>query len=412
MNDFERLVYNFVADYPWARKPIAQSYQLVMNLIPTKSSIPKQHKVITGAFHGFHDKIPWDHKNELLLSHRYDASSTLTTAERSPIQIGLIDPDYVFRTVSTSTCWNWQQGSMLQWLGRDGLFAFNDFDTQPCIRIFDSHGIETAKLDSHMGAAHPNGKYILGYDFGRLNIGASEYGYRVLHNSGATDLCPNNEGLWLTDCHSNKRTLIADLKTLANNNPEQTMQHAYHFVTHTTYSDNGEYFSFLHRWRTKMGRLYSRLFIGNPTFDKIEHLPFYDISHLSWINNDSLIAYGWPEKGQPGYVIINVGRKDWQALNLSIPNVDGHPQVTQGRLMVTDTYPDSRRMQSLYLCDLNSKSSKLVVKTKIPMKYRNARRCDFHPRWNRTGTQISFDSAHSGVRSTYIIDYADVANDA
>jgi hypothetical protein len=31
-------------------------------------------------------------------------------------------------------------------------------------------------------------------------------------------------------------------------------------------------------------------------------------------------------------------------------------------------------------------------------------RCDLHPRWNRSGTQASFDSVHEGSRQVYVID--------
>jgi hypothetical protein len=31
-------------------------------------------------------------------------------------------------------------------------------------------------------------------------------------------------------------------------------------------------------------------------------------------------------------------------------------------------------------------------------------RCDLHPRWNRTGTQVCIDTSHSGTRQIYVID--------
>jgi hypothetical protein len=34
-------------------------------------------------------------------------------------------------------------------------------------------------------------------------------------------------------------------------------------------------------------------------------------------------------------------------------------------------------------------------------------RCDLHPRWNRDGTQVCFDSAHEGERQVYAIDVRD-----
>ena len=38
-------------------------------------------------------------------------------------------------------------------------------------------------------------------------------------------------------------------------------------------------------------------------------------------------------------------------------------------------------------------------------------RCDLHPRWNRDGTKVCFDSTHEGERQVYVIDVADIVAD-
>ena len=35
-------------------------------------------------------------------------------------------------------------------------------------------------------------------------------------------------------------------------------------------------------------------------------------------------------------------------------------------------------------------------------------RCDPHPRWNRQGTQVCFDSLHEGHRQVYVMDVSEV----
>ena len=37
-------------------------------------------------------------------------------------------------------------------------------------------------------------------------------------------------------------------------------------------------------------------------------------------------------------------------------------------------------------------------------------RCDLHPRWNRDGTKVCFDSAHEGARQLYVMDVSSVVN--
>jgi hypothetical protein len=36
-----------------------------------------------------------------------------------------------------------------------------------------------------------------------------------------------------------------------------------------------------------------------------------------------------------------------------------------------------------------------------------ALKCDLHARWDRSGTRIALDSAHSGSRQLYIVDVAE-----
>jgi hypothetical protein len=35
-------------------------------------------------------------------------------------------------------------------------------------------------------------------------------------------------------------------------------------------------------------------------------------------------------------------------------------------------------------------------------------RCDLHPRWNRDGTQVCFDSTHEDSRQMYVIDVSSI----
>ena len=44
-----------------------------------------------------------------------------------------------------------------------------------------------------------------------------------------------------------------------------------------------------------------------------------------------------------------------------------------------------------------------------PDVFRGASRCDLHPRWNRTGTQICVDSVQKGCRQMYIVDVSELA---
>jgi Tol biopolymer transport system component len=84
---------------------------------------------------------------------------------------------------------------------------------------------------------------------------------------------------------------------------------------------------------------------------------------------------------------------------------DGHPSVSpDGRYLVTDTYPDRRRQQSLLLFDLQTQELEVLGRFLLPVNFYAETRVDLHPRWSPDGSLISIDSGHRGHRGTYILD--------
>ncbi len=115
---------------------------------------------------------------------------------------------------------------------------------------------------------------------------------------------------------------------------------------------------------------------------------------------------------------------------------DGHPSFWPGdrRWLVTDCYPDPAGFRNLFLVDVSSGRvidlgrlgtpvlapadgvddylrrsgvSHAVVAQSGGWSYfrsRSGYSCDFHPRFNRRGTQVCIDSMHSGRRQVYLVD--------
>ena len=82
---------------------------------------------------------------------------------------------------------------------------------------------------------------------------------------------------------------------------------------------------------------------------------------------------------------------------------DGHPSFSpDGTKVVTDTYPDRTRLSSIYC--MNGDTVKRIARVFTPFKYDNEVRCDLHPRWNRKGTEICFDSVFEGQRGLYVVE--------
>ena len=77
--------------------------------------------------------------------------------------------------------------------------------------------------------------------------------------------------------------------------------------------------------------------------------------------------------------------------------------------MITDSYPNALRLQSLYVYDFGSKTTKCIGKFLMPEKFQTKKVenhwcVDLHPRLNKNGTIVCFDNAYSGVRSLATID--------
>ena len=56
------------------------------------------------------------------------------------------------------------------------------------------------------------------------------------------------------------------------------------------------------------------------------------------------------------------------------------------------------------------KESTTIARVFAPFKYDNDTRCDLHPRWNRAGNKICFDSVFEGHRGLYTVEVCTESN--
>ena len=76
--------------------------------------------------------------------------------------------------------------------------------------------------------------------------------------------------------------------------------------------------------------------------------------------------------------------------------------------MLYDSYPDKENYRHLYLYNLKLKKGIELGRYYSFPHISGDIRCDLHPRWNRSGTAISFDSIHEGQRHIYCADLNEV----
>ena len=125
------------------------------------------------------------------------------------------------------------------------------------------------------------------------------------------------------------------------------------------------------------------------------------VSHCCWKNKDEILSFLRKNKMDQYYLLkdkTSYYKMFWKDLN-----TDGHCTYSfDSKYVITDTYPNHKRMASIYLCEEKNKYIK-ILSVFSPFKYDNNVRCDLHPRWNHKGNKISFDSVHEGRKGLYVI---------
>ncbi|MGD0423876.1 MAG: hypothetical protein ABSA92_10525 [Candidatus Bathyarchaeia archaeon] len=90
-------------------------------------------------------------------------------------------------------------------------------------------------------------------------------------------------------------------------------------------------------------------------------------------------------------------------------NEDGHCSFSpDGRWVLIDTFPDANHTITLKVFEWTTEKKIILGRYRSPPPYGELR-CDFHLRWNRTGTSICFDSIHEGIRQLYTMDVSNLA---
>lgn len=417
--------------YPACKKTIKRIYQGLMYAISPK--IKSEGNIIRISpndcsneyFFGYYDKSPWDITDRYMLCMR--AKNTWSeVAPKVKAEILLIDTkrdendsERVIKISETHT-WNVQQGCMLQWLGPDyrNRIIFNDFrNGQYCSVILELDFEEGIKVKAERVINAPvysvaeDGTFALTLDFSRLHRLRPGYGYSNLPEETKNERLPEGPCIWKIDILNNRITPILSYTDFYEFEHREEMENAEHKVNHIMISPNGKRFMVLHRW-LKGEKKYSRLVTCNIDGTDMYNLSDDDmVSHCYWKNSNQIFAFENRKQYGNGYYLMKDQTQDFIRFWPGI-DYDGHPSFSpDGEKIVFDRYPDKCRMASIMISDSkNRRSSEVqtVAKVFAPFKYDNDIRCDLHPRWNRNGDKVCFDSVFEGHRGLYIIPIAKV----
>ena len=404
MNRFERFFYNIVRFSPKVKRIIIYIYHRLFSFIPIKK-IKTDYNIIIrkGYFFGFHDKCPWSPDNKLLLAHKFKADLRMPTSDEK-IEIGYFSGNNQteFNSIATTRTWNWQMGSMLQWLGNRNNIIFNDYDNSVHIsKMVDINGKLLQQYQQPISAVSPDGNHALSHSFVRLRKAAPAYGYANFDYDSASENIPNNDGIYLLNLKSGKSKILFSIFEISEVDAGNYTNDSYHYFTHCLFSPSGKRFAFYHRWLEKNNQTWTRLLTCNIDGSDIFKFDFAGVvTHLAWKDDKHLLAYGYKKNIGDNYYLLEDKTNNFNIIGKDQFKSDGHPQFTPDREnLITDTYPDRLRRQYLIRYNINMNKRDDLIILKSPLSFNGDYRCDLHPRWDRFGKSVAFDSSHTGKRA-------------
>lgn len=354
------------------------------------------------VFFGYYDLKQFNSNGDKLLAHvtPYKANPNEDDAE-----IVWIDPvTSEFHTIAKSRAWSWQQGSRLRWhpLLSDTCL-YNDLeDSEYVLKQIDlSSGISkivcsaTYDIDDKF-------QYGIKVNFERLQRLRPGYGYSRIGDYTKNDTRPAKDGIIRIDLSTGHEQLLFSLKELSENLPDDSK---YHYINHVCFSPSGNKFMFFHIWTQGASFPWNmRFYVCNTDGSNLIMLEDdVRISHYHWIDDDRIVATRNIKGKEYSYVIYNICTMNNIVLKNDCLMVDGHPNLFRHGF-VTDTYPQSNRMQYLYLSDFEGRKCENIASIySNPTNY-GEHRCDLHPR-SFKDKYLTVDSAVKGnVRSVLLFE--------
>ncbi len=349
-------------------------------------------------FFGYYDKTPWSN------NMRYYLYNVVIKNKIHFYYHDFKRNENYF--IDSSSAWNYQQGSMLQWLSDDTvIYNYVKEDNL----ISKSYNIVTKVYSTYSApiqSVSQEKNFSITLNYKRLYKLRKQYGYKkkVLNYNKNQDA--NDDGVFRIDFKTNKVELIISIRKLFEFLDITNVNVSKAKINHIILSPDSTEFIFMLRWFTRNGK-FSALFVSDIYGNNIRVL-MNDrmVSHYSWIDNEHIIVWGRTKENNDRYYKINVNNNKTTIVGKDCLDVfgDGHPTVSPNKeWILTDTYPDKSRIRHLVLYNIKSEKKYLIGSFFSPFKYNWDNRVDLHPRWSPDGKKVSVDSSHNNKRENYII---------
>ncbi len=415
MNKLEKLVYDAVKKNPNIKLKIRNAYQSFFDLLPNKPDFSvNEIQAKEGYFFGFHDVCPFSFDDTKLLANH------LTIPFRMPQRGDILEVGYFhfdgkmkdYVKIGECHAWNYHKGCRLQWAGEDHIIYNDAVDEDLVSQIYNINTKETRTIPYPIDSASFCGTMATSFSYGRLEKLMPGYGYSYEDETFNDIQIPEQTGLFIGDLVKGTRELVVTLKELSKmGGLNDSDLNSHHYVTHSLFSPDNRYISFLHRW-VKVDdvlKRWSRLVVYDRETKKCHIAPTNDmVSHYVWNENNQIVAYCRVGDTDSHVLFEEPTLQKYRRVAYPKLNSDGHQSFLNTEAFVTDTYPDKYRMANLYKVDSNTNETTLLARINSLKKFQSRTRkhwcCDLHPRMNRKGDVVCFDSVHTGQRALCTMD--------
>lgn len=415
--------------YPVVKKLVKRTYQAFSYAVSRK--IKSEGDIVRLSpnddkeyFFGYYDKSPWNISDKYILCLRVNSTHS-DVSPKETADIILIDTTKDFnasnrvKKLAETRTWNVQQGCMLQWLGDDydQKIIYNDFrNNNYCAVILELNSGKETVINAPVYSVSSDGKFALTLDFSRLYSLRPGYGYYNEMEKTRDVSLPYSTAIWSVDLEQNQIKPLLKYTDFSEFQPREEMQaeNSIHKVNHIMLSPSGKRFMVLYRWFNG-SRKYTRLITCNIDGSDMYVLSDDDmVSHCYWKSDEEIIAFANKRNTGTGYYLMKDKTQIYTHLWKYITN-DGHPSYSPDReFVVFDSYPNKARIADIKIAkdtDIEGVNIETIAKVFAPFKYDGDVRCDLHPRWNRQGNKICFDSVYEGKRGLYTVDYIRAKNE-
>lgn len=365
--------------------------------IQTLTSGPKHH------FFGYYGICPWNKSGKYLICLESEFQDRMP-AKGEVAAIGLVDAKTgEFKKVSETKAWNLQQGAMLHWnpLNPQTQIIYNDrYGNNIISVILDVNTGKKHILPRAVSAVSHSGKYALSLTYGRLERLRKVVGYSGTIDPNPDNPAPHDDGVFLMDLTTGKSKLVVSIAEvygrLIKKHPQMKGRHMW--FNHTVFNRTDSRFLFLARaYLPPGGKRQTGMFTANlDGSDLREAVPFgKNVSHFDWRNDKEIIATFEIDGSERKHVLFTDGQADYKVIGGGFLDYDGHCTFSPDpNWLATDRKHHDTIEQSLSIYNIRSKQGLVLCKLDLrEKKYISGNvRCDFHPRWNRTGDAICFDA--------------------